>query len=67
VYLLLGLPCLLLLPLLRMAVKRQMVVAKVVNVAQKRVVSLGGPLLVWVSLAFYIFPCIWKLLPPWLP
>jgi hypothetical protein len=48
-------------------VKRQMVVAKVVNVAQKRVVSLGGPLLVWVSLAFYIFPCIWKLLPPWLP
>jgi hypothetical protein len=27
----------------------------------------GVPLLIWVSLAFYIFSCTWKLLPPWLP
>jgi hypothetical protein len=64
VYLLLGLPCLLLLPLPRMEVKGRKAVG---TVAHKEVVSHRAPLLIWDFLAFYIFPCTWKLLPPWLP
>jgi hypothetical protein len=37
------------------------------TVSHKGAGSPWGPLIIWVSLAFYIFPCTWKLLPPWLP
>jgi hypothetical protein len=35
--------------------------------AHKGVGSPWGPPLIWVSMAFHIFPCSWKLLPSWLP
>jgi hypothetical protein len=43
-------------------VKVQKVVAKVGIAACKG----AGPLLTWVSLDFCIFPCTWKLLPPYM-
>jgi hypothetical protein len=51
------------LSLLRVEAKRWKTVAKVGIVAHKGV-SFPQK---WVSMDFYIFPCTWKLLPPWLP
>jgi hypothetical protein len=62
-----GLPHLMLLPHLRVEAKWQKAVAKMSIVAHKEVGSPWGCLLIWVSLGFYIFPCIWKVLPPRLP
>jgi hypothetical protein len=62
-----GLPCLMVLPLLRVVTKGWKVVAKVGTEAHKGVGSPWGPSLMWVSVAFHIFPCTWKLLPSWLP
>jgi hypothetical protein len=63
VYLLLGLPCLMF-PLLRVEVKEQKVMSTVVH---KGMEFPQGPPIIWVFLAFYIFLCTWKPLPPWLP
>jgi hypothetical protein len=46
--------------------QRWTVVAKVGTVAHKGVGSPQGSLLIQVSPVFYIFPCTWKLLLPWL-
>jgi hypothetical protein len=63
-YLLLGLPCLMLFPLLMVEVKEQKEMSTVVH---KRMEFPQGPPMICVFLDFYIFPCTWKPLPPWLP
>jgi hypothetical protein len=61
-----GTSLLMLLPSLRVEVKGWKSVTKVGTVAHNGLGFPWGLLLIWVSLAFYIFPCTWKLLPSWL-